>query len=227
MSNIFPFTAPAALKHATEEPMGSLGDIATKLQMAHDTYYTQHKKNLFVKKDQKFACAAATSQQYNIQQLIQSSVFVIPDTNRIFMDYPVFKLYANPENYSLIVAHFISLIDGLIRTHNSFEMHLNIKSYTVSAAERYMPLIRLFCELCLKDTSLSRSDKMTYLHTYHTPAMIGHIVPMIMKVSVPGLNKKLVHYNKDESDGLMSQLLSSVIPVANTSNDDGENTTVR
>ena len=184
--------------------------LLNQLANAQDEYYKNTTKNVFLKKQQKFDCAVAVTQQFDVTKLIENSVFVIPDSNCIYMDYPVFKMYAHPDNYSLIVDRFICIINGLIAQYGSFKMHLNMNSFTVSAAERYLPLIKLFCTECAKDTSFSRAEKMEQLFTYYTPIVISNIVPMIMKVSEKCLRKKLTHYNKEESGKLIEKLLNSI-----------------
>ena len=184
-------------------------NIAESLKKAQDDYYSNNKKNVFFKKEQKFECAESLSQQFDIHQIIAASVFVIPDTNRVYMDYPMFKMYANPENYLLIAQRFITIINELIHKYGVYEMHLNINGFTVSAAERYIPLIRLYCQECLKDPSLSRYDKMSQLYTYYTPLVMSNIVPIIAKVSEPGLRDKMTNYSKQESGEFLKQLLNN------------------
>jgi hypothetical protein len=181
--------------------------LTTLLQNAQNKYYDTNSKNvLFNKKNQKFDCAEAINQQFDIQQLINTSIFVIPNTNRIYMDYPVFKMYAHPDNYHLIVHHFLTIIYNLIMQYGEFEMHLNMNSFTVSAAERYLPLIKIYCDECMKDQSISRYDKMTVLYTYFTPSVMSNIIPIVAKVCEPSLLKKLTHYSKQESEALLKKL---------------------
>ena len=186
---------------------GDSENVWQNLRRAQEEYYTHSKKNFFVKKQQKFDCAAAITQQFDVNMLVERCVLVIPETNCIFMDYTVFKMFAHPENYLLIAHRFVNMINGLIVKYGSFVMHLNLQSFTVSAAERYMPLIKLFCAECAKDTSFSRANKMEQLYTYHTPSAISSVLPMIMKVSESCLQSKITHYTKEESGKLIEKLL--------------------
>ena len=184
-------------------------NIWKKLKQAQDTYFLQTKKIFFVKKQQKFDCAAEITRQFDITALIEKSVFILPETNCIYMDYPVFKMFAHPDNYSLIVQRFVSIINGLILQYGTFVMHLNLHTFTVSAAERYLPLIKLFCAECAKDTTFSRANNMEQLYTYNTPSAISSVLPVIYRVSESCLQKKITHYSKEESGKLIEKLLHS------------------
>ena len=197
--------------HELVDKPKDVDDMTTALELAHNSFYTTHSKNKLMNKNkQKFECAASISKQFDIKQLLEKTFYAIPTTNNFFLDYPLFKLFVNPDNYLVVVHHCISVINFLISTYGSFEIHVNLNSFTVSAAERYLPLIRLFCEECLKDTSVSRTDKLSLLYTYYTPHVITNIVPLFVKMSDGDLRKRIreqmTHYNKEQSEGFLEAL---------------------
>jgi hypothetical protein len=181
--------------------------IIEQLHQIQNQYYADNKKNIFMKKTQKLDCAAQTAKQFDTFTLFQCSTFNIPNTNKIFLDYTVFKLFANPSNYGELVGYLIDLVNSMILKHGVFEMHVNMDSFTVSAAERYVPLVRSFCSECLKDPSLTRIDKMSQLYVYNTPNLINNIAPIMLKVCDPAIRNKMTYYSKKESPALMQEVL--------------------
>jgi hypothetical protein len=78
-------------------------DFSKRINELTSQYYSDNKKNMFFKSNQKMECASVVSNQIGINELIQNTIFLIPDTNSVFMDYTVFKTYATPDNYPKIV----------------------------------------------------------------------------------------------------------------------------
>ena len=88
-------------------------------------------------------------------------------------------------------------------------MHINLKGFTISAAERYKQVIQLFCNECcnLASTSnISFVEDLTVLKIYHTPSVMETISRMLSSLTDPTVKKKLVFCSKAESDGLIQQL---------------------
>ena len=96
------------------------------------------------------------------------------EPNHIFFDYTIFKTFARPELFSMFCEYILSLIDTCIQNHGGFEMHLNLKSFSVTAAQRYSEMIRMFCKQCLSaDTQYSKL--LTKMYVYNSPKIIGTI----------------------------------------------------
>lgn len=98
----------------------------------------------------------------------------LQEPNRIFFDYTTFKTFARPELFSLFCEYILSLIKLCISNHGGFEMHLNLKSFSVTAAQRYSEMIRMFCNQCLS-TDTQYSKLLTKMYVYNSPKVIGTI----------------------------------------------------
>jgi hypothetical protein len=137
-------------------------------------------------------------------KLIRMTAVIIPNTNKIYINYPLFKTYGHPEIAPLFYEHFLVLVQTLVNQYGCFEIHVNLNSFTVSACARYNDMI---CTTCDQNEDLMRT--LTELHVYHTPSVIQQITNMLyysVKTIVP-----LVHYhNKNESDALVQQLFEHV-----------------
>ena len=174
-------------------------------------YYTESKPNMFFKNTQKMQCAETISKNIELATLLGKTAYILPNNNKniIYIEYPLFKLFANPENYRAIVDHLINLILIFIANKVTYEMHINLKGFTISAAERYKQVIQLFCNECcnLASTSnISFVEDLTVLKIYHTPSVMETISRMLSSLTDPTVKKKLVFCSKAESDGLIQQL---------------------
>lgn len=183
----------------TMDPM-----IQQQIDNAKEQFYTQHSRARFFKNNQKLECAKAVSEQVDVMKLIRMTALIIPNTNKIYINYPLFKTYGHPEIAPLFYDHFLVLVQTLVNQHGCFEIHVNLNSFTVSACARYNDMI---CTTCDQNEDLMRT--LTELHVYHTPSVIQQITNMLyysVKTIVP-----LVHYhNKNESDALVQQLFEHV-----------------
>ena len=173
-------------------------------------YFTQHAKAIMFKNAQKLAIAQAVSSRFDMASLLEASIFVVEGTYRIYMDYTLVKLYANPTNYIIIVGRIIGFIDHLIATYGKYEVHFNIEGFTVSAAERYVEFVRVFCAECnrIPNTTMDRVDGAVSLYTYYTPVVMSNIMTIIMKLADKALNHRFTYYNKDVSEKLIQSLLN-------------------
>jgi hypothetical protein len=163
--------------------------------------------NSFFKNKQKLDLAEKVQSQIDISTLIQKTIYVIPGTNRIYMDYPLFKLYGGPSVYNAIIEHIVNTFRQTIDLYGSFEAHLNMQGFTISAAQRYRDLIYAFCNECLQ-TKPQFSQKLIKMHIYNTPQMIDNITTMFGPLCDPIVREKLVLHNKHESGEMMDVLLN-------------------
>ena len=164
-------------------------------------------KNTFFKKSQKLDCAKKMSQAFNLQEMIQRTVFIIPGTNKIMFDYTVFKLYACPENYDIIVTYIIHLYDCLLLQYPSFEANVNLDSFTISAAERYKGVIQTFCNKCM-NTQTKYSKMITKMNIYYTPSMIESISNFLKQFIDTDVRDQIVLFSKSESPEMIKKLYS-------------------
>ena len=138
-------------------------ELLARIDKLKADYYSKQSKNTFFTSKQKLAVAETVSNSMNLEELVQRSVYVIKNTNKIYVDYTVFKLFANPSNYHYIIDYMLSLLSYCIEYNGLFEVHVNLDTFTVSACHRYKEVIELYLSECMKkDTELS--EKLNKMH---------------------------------------------------------------
>ena len=85
-------------------------NLKNDLQKLQNEFYNNSNKNFFFKNKQKLDCAQNIGNQYDLVTLLNNTFINIPNTNKIFMDYTIFKLFANPNNYDNIISYLYQLI---------------------------------------------------------------------------------------------------------------------
>lgn len=172
-------------------------------------FYAKNNKNWIFKNKQKIDCASTVATQLSIEELMQRTVYIVPNTNHVYFDYTVFKLYATPENYEYVVNRIINAFQWCIDTYGSYQAHLNLQSFTISACERYKTVIEIYYTKCLsaETTFAAKMDKM---YIYHTPSAIDTITRMLSSFIEVGVRNRMILYNKHESPDKVNVLLAGV-----------------
>jgi len=171
-------------------------------------FYSSRRKHIFRKAAQKNECAEYITKSIPLADLIYNTIYVIPNTDAIFIDYLVFKTYATTENYKEIVMYLFKLINETIQQYHSFNLHVNLSTFSISAAERYLNAIQLFCLECNKSDQCY-VDIMNQMYIYNTPSMINHISSMLVRVTNERIKDKIIYFSKDESNMQMEKLISN------------------
>lgn len=146
----------------------------------------------------KLNCAKMVSDNIDIQDLIKHTTLIIPNTNKIYIDYVMFKSYAHDQVYDILIKNVIHLFNTCIESHNSFEIHLDLNTFSISAAQRYKPLIQILCNECLS----SQTPLMSYLTTfriYNTPYMIDSISTIFRPFISDHIKKKVEFMSRKDS----------------------------
>jgi hypothetical protein len=149
-------------------------EISDKINNIKDNFKSSTATLSIFKNTNKLNCAKMVSDNMNIQELIKHTIFIIPNTNKIYMDYALFKTYAHDQIYDILIQYVIHLFNICIESHNSFELHIDLNTFSISAAQRYKPAIQKFCNECLSNGT----DMMLHLsifRIYNTPSMIDSI----------------------------------------------------
>jgi len=173
-------------------------NIIEKINELKDEYYSTHSKNTFFKKSQKMECAKYISDSVDLNTLIDSTIFVVPNTNTIYIDYTVFKLYGTPENYDQIIDHIMNTFKYIISYFSCYEVYVNLDTFTVSSAERYKEIIRSFCNKCLNDNT-KFGELLSKFHILNTPSVMELIIKIFKPFVDPLVINKIQFYKKEES----------------------------
>jgi hypothetical protein len=170
------------------------------LEKLKNQYYTDHSKNILFKKSQKLDCAIqlCRSPEFHLESAIKNTIFIMSESNRVFFNYELFKYYGNPENYDEIVNYILSLIVLCISKFESFEFHVNLNSFTISAAERYKPAIQLYMSKCLANNT-EFSKLLSKMVIYNTPTLMNEISRFLKPMIDPIITNKIQIYTKSET----------------------------
>jgi len=180
-------------------------DFLNEINKLKTNYYSKNPKNILFPSKQKMDCAQSITNVIDFDKLIQNTIYQVRDTNKIFIDYTVFKIYANPENYLLIIDSIFSVFDSVIHQYGSFEIHFNLNTFSVTACQRYKKIIELFIEKCIQKKS-EYTKKVMKLYLYYTPTVFDNIALILQQWIHPEVRDKFVLYNKIESIERTQQL---------------------
>lgn len=160
--------------------------FVNEIENKQNEFYKNTNKNFLFKKTQKQECAKYICNNINLDVLLNNTFMQIPNTNKIYFNYLLFKTFANPENYNLCLNYIINVISNCISIYGNYEMHINIKSFTVSAMERYKSVIIKYLEMLGTDTTFS--EQLVTIFVYNIP----HVFDIIKQMVRPFISK-IVH----------------------------------
>jgi hypothetical protein len=185
----------------------NINDVIDKVEQLKRDFYAKQSKNTFFKTRQKMELAAAVSSSMNIEELIQRTVYIVKDTNKVFLDYIVFKTYAHPSNYDVIVRYILQLLSYCIEKFGNFEVHVNMDTFSVSACHRYKTVIETYINECMKqDTPFS--EKLIFMRLYNIPSIIDNIQKLLNPLIFEEVKKKIDFRDKNESPALLAHLFN-------------------
>ena len=175
-------------------------------QMAQlrEAYYKENGKNTIFKNKQKFNCAEVVLQHIPIETLLKNTFWIVPGTNKVYFDYTVFKQFATPENYIYIVDEVLKSCSDCVSTYGNHEVHVNLETFTISAAHRYKDIITLFCDECMRRET-HFTERLMGIHLYNTPQIIDNISALLMPLIPPEVRPKIRIYGKRESGEMIKR----------------------
>ena len=150
----------------------------------------------FFKNKQKIDCATLVCDNIPIETLLSNTIYTIDNSNQVFVDYTIFKLFATPKNFEIITNSIISTLQERIDNYDSFQLHINLSTFTVSALERYKTMIKYFCDKCLSSNT-RYSKKMDKTFIYNPPNSFDAIVKTLKPFIDPFVYDKLVLCEKN------------------------------
>jgi hypothetical protein len=180
--------------------------LLSRIETLQTEYYNDSKKAVFFKKQQKEECASSICNDVGLEKMLEHTVFIVPNTNKVYFDYTIFKTFAIPTNYDAIIKRVLDLFQECISIYGRFEAHVNLNTFTISAFERYKSIIIKFCEECFKNNT-QYSIELVNFSIYNSPNMIDMITSIAKPFIDDNVRQKVVLYNKKESEKLISELL--------------------
>ena len=185
----------------------SSDSIIEQMEKFKEDFYNREGKNSFFKKTQKLDCAKKISEVFNIEEALRKTIYNIPNTNKLVFDYNVFKFYANPNNYEIVVNYVIQNYDVILSKFQTIEANIILDGFTISAAERYKEAIKLFCAKCMNSTS-KYSRLISQMNIYYTPSMIDSISTILKPFIKTDVEINVSFFSKTESPELLKLMFS-------------------
>jgi hypothetical protein len=180
--------------------------VVSKILHLKESYYETHTKNVFMKSEQKFDCARGICSQVGIVPLMDQTFWIVPNKNQVYFDYYMYKLYGNPDNFRLVIDNVLLMAKWCVQEYGSFEIHLNLASFTISAAERYKNMIQMFCDICRAQTECQYIKHLVRMHVYNLPTVVEHISKLLMPILPPEILPKMKLFHKVESLPYLNEL---------------------
>jgi hypothetical protein len=172
-----------------------------QVNILRDSFYEDNKKNIIFKSEQKNKLADKVCDTFDLQQMIRYTTYIIPYSNKIYFTYPLFKTYGNTDNCDNLCKYMKHvLISSILESNETFELHINLKGFTVSACQRFFSAIK-----SLIDGNKVLTEKMTQMCIYFTPGVIDQIKNLLYAV-VQHILPKVTFYNTSESDSAIDIL---------------------
>jgi hypothetical protein len=177
-------------------------NLMEQIQQYKNEYYTENSKNIVFKTKQKMDCAVKIAAQLSLDDLLTKTMYLLPNTNKVFIDYSIFKVYAHPGIYDNIIKHIQNLFNICITKYGGFEAHIDLKTFTVSAAHRYKDIIDVFYRTALRNGTLYYK-KLYAMYVYNTPTTITDIAKLFLN---PDIIPRVKTFTKEESPNKIKEL---------------------
>lgn len=162
-----------------------------QIEDAQTMYYESHKKNSVFKYKQKMDCAQQVTDEFDVKKMIECTAFIVPNKNVIYFNYLVFKLYGNDSNQRDLYEYFKGLITQTLEKYDTFEVHVNLKSFTISACQRYYNIITSSF-----NENTFFTDKLSKMVIYNTPTIVNQLTSLLY-TTVKDVLPKTEYYYKD------------------------------
>ena len=167
-------------------------NIIENIKRIQEGYYSVSKKTMFNKKELKNNCAELITQNISLNELVSKTVYVIENTNIVFVDYTVFKSFATPSSYQAVVDSLVSNIISVINKWGTFEVHLNLNSLSVTGLDRYNSIFKVYYDTCCSNGLYYNEDKIDKIIILNTPTVISTLIPLIVRYTDPSIKSKII-----------------------------------
>lgn len=142
-------------------------------------YCTNNKKMIYLKKSKKEECSKYVWKNITPSKiLIESTIFI--NENKIYINYPIFKLYVHNEIYDIIINYIMNCILKIKNEYNNYEIHININGFTISAAQRYYEFINNIFNILFNVKNINYLYK---IYIYNPPSTIEYLKPLFINIT--------------------------------------------
>jgi hypothetical protein len=187
----------------------AIDNIHEKINETVEEFYTANGKNIIFKSRQKKDCADYISNIYDMDDLLSNTIYMIPGKPYVYIDYTLLKLYINDDNYVHMIRKYQETFEECYSKNNHIEVHLNLDSFTISAAQRYKTYIETFANECMINGN-GYSTLLSKFVIYNSPSMIDNIFIIVKHIVDKRLLNKIEIVNKKESAIRLRELFQCV-----------------
>jgi hypothetical protein len=180
-------------------------NIIENIAKLQEEYYSKNNKKFFFKQNQKKECANKIIDNIDIQILFNKTIFIIPEKKIIYFDYTIFKTFITTDIFDSFLEYEYNLTNEWIKTIDSYQMHINIQSLSISAIERYRTIIDKILQRY--PPNFPNSLKMDKIFVYYTPNMMEQMLNFISPF-ISHLREKMIFYSKVDSPKYLSDLFT-------------------
>lgn len=205
----------SGIKSTSEKQIPDPTNLLNEIASIQEEFYSSRKKNIFYKNSQKKDCADYVAMQMSLDELIDHTIFLFHDDKFIYVDYTLFKQYGTASCYDAILQRLFSCIHKALDKNGTYELHVNLSTFSISALERYQEVIKQFYQIYFSG-DIDYGLHLSQLYIYYVPTMIHTISNILSKYinSETALKRSMIRdkvtmYNKEESSTKMKHILSS------------------
>jgi hypothetical protein len=177
-------------------------DYYKRLEGAKRKFYEQNQKNTLFKNKQKLECAQTVSDEFDLKKMVECTAFIVPGRNIVYYNYLVYKLYGNESNRLDIYDHMRGLICNILERYDTFEMHVNLKTFTISAGQRYYGVIASSF-----DENTILTDKLSKIVVYNTPSIVSQLTTLLYPI-IKDVLPRMEYHHKETSEQLINVLFN-------------------
>jgi len=169
--------------------MSEQEEYINQLQGLKTEYYESNSKKMLFRKQEKFDCASQIAQNIDMNLAFQRMLVV--NENVIYLNYPVFKMVANPSMYYDLTYHIFGVVERLTTQYPKIHAILDLKGLTITAVERYKNFVLMVSEEGVKNGKnlLGYVDKIYF---QNPPSFLKQILGVFLPLLDPVIKDKIV-----------------------------------
>lgn len=183
-----------------------MSDLANKLEKLKNEFYKDNKKHTIFKNRQKIECAKSISNSIDFDLLIENTFQTNKQTNKIIFHYPIFKTYANYDNADRIIDYFFQIVKNKINAFQTYELHVNMDTYTITSHERFKNMYYKLFEKNNHENVLFNIN-LTKLHVYNGPSILVTLNPFFSNFVKAEVSDKVVLFSKKDTGDKLKKLI--------------------
>ena len=152
-------------------------DILNRINSLKNEYYSENKKNLIFKNNQKFDCANTIVQNINKTDLFNQIICI--QENQLLFNYTIFKTIIHPDIYIDFIYHIFQINDQILATYATYDVIVDFKGLTMTGVERYKNFITT---LSLEGQKNKKNflQKLGQVQIINPPFMIANIGKILL-----------------------------------------------